>query len=126
LVASLKLLTWAPLARVVKAAVSRYSSNGLSTKRLSEVFRDIEELFPACRFRDCAHDREPGCAVQSAIASGELEERRWLSYRKMERELASLHRRQSVADQRHHAKSFHQLARDAAMAKDYRNRFKES
>ncbi|MHA7239779.1 ribosome small subunit-dependent GTPase A [Arthrobacter sp. TMS1-12-1] len=92
---------------------------------LSEVFGDVEALFGDCRFRDCAHDREPGCAVQAAISSGSLEERRWSSYRKMERELASLHRRQNVAEQRRHAKTFHRLTRDAAMAKDYRNRFRE-
>ncbi|NJC23058.1 ribosome biogenesis GTPase [Arthrobacter pigmenti] len=92
---------------------------------LEAVFGDIEELFPLCRFRDCAHDREPGCAVQEAIVSGNLEERRWLSYRKMERELASLHRRQSVAEQRRHARSFHKVVKEAAMAKDYRNRFRE-
>nr|WP_307086564.1 ribosome small subunit-dependent GTPase A [Arthrobacter agilis] len=93
---------------------------------LSEVFGDIEDLFGDCRFRDCAHDLEPGCAVRSAIESGALEERRWLSYRKMERELASLHRRQDAAEQRRHARSFHRVARDAALAKDFRNRFRET
>lgn len=92
---------------------------------LSEVFGDVEELFDACRFRDCAHDREPGCAVQAAISSGALEERRWSSYRKMQRELENLHRRQNIAEQRRHARSFQAVARDAAIAKDYRNRFRE-
>lgn len=92
---------------------------------LEAVFGDIEELFLQCRFNDCAHDAEPGCAVQTAIGAGELEERRWLSYRKMQRELASLHRRQSVAEQRSHGRSFHKMAKEAAMAKDYRNRFVE-
>ncbi len=92
---------------------------------LEAVFGDIEELFTLCRFRDCAHEREPGCAVQAAIAGGGLEERRWLSYRKMQRELASLHRRQSAVEQRRHAKSFHRMAKEAAMSKDYRNRFRE-
>lgn len=92
---------------------------------LSRVFGDVEELFAQCRFRDCAHESEPGCAVQSAIASGDLEERRWLSYRKMDRELASLHRRQSVAEQRRYGRSFHRMAQEAARAKDYRNRFRE-
>lgn len=80
---------------------------------LEAVFGDIEALFPSCRFRDCAHDREPGCAVQAALESGELEERRWLSYRKMERELASLHRRQSTVEQRRHARSFHKVAKES-------------
>jgi ribosome biogenesis GTPase len=90
---------------------------------LSEVFGDIEELFDTCRFRDCAHDSEPGCAVQAAVESGGLEERRWLSYRKMERELASLHRRQDAGEQRHRARSVQRAAREAVLAKDHRNRF---
>lgn len=92
---------------------------------LEAVFGDIEELFLSCRFNDCAHDAEPGCAVRDALDHGFLEERRWLSYRKMQRELAGLHRRQSAAEQHRHARSFHRLARDAAMSKDYRNRFRE-
>lgn len=92
---------------------------------LEAVFGDIEELFLSCRFNDCAHDTEPGCAVRNALDQGLLEERRWLSYRRMQRELASLHRRQSAAEQHRHSRSFHRLVRNAAMAKDYRNRFGE-
>ncbi|WP_258070003.1 ribosome small subunit-dependent GTPase A [Arthrobacter sp. SX1312] len=92
---------------------------------LSQVFGDVEELFAGCRFHDCAHESEPGCAMQAAIASGDLEERRWLSYRKMDRELASLHRRQNVAEQRRQGKAFRRTVRDAVLAKDYRNRFRE-
>lgn len=92
---------------------------------LEAVFGDVEELFEFCKFRDCAHGTEPGCAVQVAIGNGELEKRRWLSYQKMERELASLHRRRNAVEQRRHAKTFHRLAKEAAMAKDYRNRFRE-
>lgn len=92
---------------------------------LEAVFGDIEELFGHCRFTDCAHGSEPGCAVQNALGTGELEERRWLSYQKMQRELAGLHRRQSVAEQRRHGRSFHRMAKEAALAKDFRNRFRE-
>lgn len=92
---------------------------------LEVVFGDIEALFAGCRFNNCAHDAEPGCAVRAALDAGELEERRWLSYRKMQRELASLHRRQSVAEQRRYGRSFHRMAKEAVMAKDYRNRFLE-
>ncbi|WP_035763986.1 ribosome small subunit-dependent GTPase A, partial [Arthrobacter sp. H20] len=54
---------------------------------LEVVFSDIAELFATCRFADCRHGPEPGCAVQAAIDTGILERRRWLSYQKMEREL---------------------------------------
>lgn len=47
---------------------------------LGETFSDVEELFSLCRFSDCTHRSEPGCAVQGAIASGELDEKRWRNY----------------------------------------------
>ncbi|MET7335750.1 ribosome small subunit-dependent GTPase A [Nonomuraea sp. NPDC005650] len=55
---------------------------------LQQVFADIEELARQCRFADCGHDSEPGCAVQAALASGDLSERRLDSYRKLQRENA--------------------------------------
>ena len=53
---------------------------------LSSSFRDIEELALKCKFRDCGHRNEPGCAVQRAIRAGNLDEKRLLSYDKMKRE----------------------------------------
>ena len=53
---------------------------------VSRTFPDIEELVVACRFTDCSHETEPGCAVQEAIGDGRLEERRWHSWRKLQRE----------------------------------------
>jgi ribosome biogenesis GTPase len=55
---------------------------------LSEVFADVEELAPECRFSDCTHQQEPGCAVLAAVDSGELPERRLQSWRKLQREAA--------------------------------------
>lgn len=60
---------------------------------MDAVFGDIEALTERCRFADCAHAAEPGCAVHEALASGELERARWLSYQKMRREAAFLARR---------------------------------
>ena len=53
---------------------------------LSASFADIEALAAECRFRDCTHTSEPGCAVRKAIEKGELSEERLLSYRKLEAE----------------------------------------
>lgn len=61
---------------------------------LSDTFTDIEELAHRCRFRDCHHDQEPGCAVQQAIAHGDLDGDRLRSYQKLQRELAHLERKQ--------------------------------
>ena len=64
-------------------------------------FAEVETLAAACRFRDCAHDREPGCAVQEAVATGELDRSRLESYRRLLREQARLEAR---ADPRLQAK----------------------
>ncbi|MFD0473583.1 ribosome small subunit-dependent GTPase A [Nonomuraea thailandensis] len=55
---------------------------------LEQVFAEIEDLARDCRFGDCAHDTEPGCAVQAAILAGDLAGRRLDSYRKLQRENA--------------------------------------
>ena len=87
---------------------------------LATMFADVEELAAGCRFNDCAHGAEPGCAVRQALAAGSLEQRRWDSYRKMERELARLHLRQNVAEQRRAGRQFGKAAKAAAQAKDHR------
>ena len=57
---------------------------------LQQNFEDITELALQCRFSDCQHDTEPGCAVGKAISNGEIEAERLERYRKLERELAHL------------------------------------
>ncbi|MBF6162887.1 ribosome small subunit-dependent GTPase A [Nocardia cyriacigeorgica] len=57
-----------------------------ASEGLERTFSDIEALAADCRFSDCAHDAEPDCAVQAAIDSGEITERRLDSYRKLARE----------------------------------------
>ncbi len=56
-------------------------------------FPDVFALSTACRFRDCLHDREPGCAVQEAVERGELDAGRLHSYRDLVTELADLDER---------------------------------
>ena len=56
-------------------------------------FTDIAELARRCRFNDCSHRREPGCAIQAAIATGGLDRARLVTYEKMQRELAYVERR---------------------------------
>ena len=54
---------------------------------LADTFPDIQQLAVACRFSDCQHQNEPGCAVQTAIQSGDLDITRFYSYQKLQREL---------------------------------------
>ncbi len=53
---------------------------------IASAFEDVESLAAQCRFNDCAHESEPGCAVRAAIEASELDERRLDSYRKLRRE----------------------------------------
>lgn len=55
---------------------------------VSAVFDDIEQLARACRFNDCGHATEPGCAVRAALDSGALDPARWAHFNKLGRELA--------------------------------------
>ncbi len=55
---------------------------------LGEAFSDVEQFLGQCRFSDCRHETEPGCAVKAAIARGELSQKRWESYQKLQREVS--------------------------------------
>src|SRR4029077_15939282 len=66
---------------------------GDAAEGITETFADIEELAVECRFRDCRHGDEPGCAVRSAIADGKLVEARLENRRKLEREQEFLRRK---------------------------------
>src|SRR5439155_20664743 len=59
-------------------------------------FADVEDLAADCRFADCAHTTEPGCAVREAVDEGQLPLDRLRSYRQLERELRSAAVRQDA------------------------------
>jgi ribosome biogenesis GTPase len=61
------------------------------------VFPEIEELSAGCRFSDCSHRREPGCAVLAALRNGELDKGRFASFQKLEDEIAA----EELRQQRH-------------------------
>jgi ribosome biogenesis GTPase len=61
-----------------------------SAEGLGEAFTDVEALAAQCRFSDCAHRSEPGCAIRRALVSGELDRGRYASYEKLKRELHRL------------------------------------
>jgi ribosome biogenesis GTPase len=62
---------------------------------LEQTFGDIEEIARRCRFSDCNHDQEPGCAVREALQDGTLSAERWDSYIKLQRELEALEARRN-------------------------------
>jgi ribosome biogenesis GTPase / thiamine phosphate phosphatase len=80
------------------------------TEGFGTAFGDVEALFEHCRFRDCRHEREPGCAVKRALADVSLDPDRYRSYQKLQRELRMLELRQ---DQRARAEEGKKRRRQA-------------
>jgi ribosome biogenesis GTPase len=81
---------------------------------LGSAFGDIEALASQCAFGDCSHRREPRCAVQAALASGQLEPQRLASFFKLQAELRALAVRQDAgaqAAERQRWKSIHKAMR---------------
>ncbi|GIP39100.1 ribosome small subunit-dependent GTPase [Paenibacillus sp. J31TS4] len=81
---------------------------------LSGSFADVEELASTCRFPDCRHDREPGCAVKQALENGTLPRSRFDNYGKLQKELAFLARKENKSLQAAHKdkwKKIHQAAK---------------
>jgi len=87
---------------------------------LDAAFADVTELAEGCRFADCSHDTEPGCAVTAAIADGSLSARRLESYRKLEREAAWVARKSDARARREQAKVW------AARTREVQGRIRQS
>jgi ribosome biogenesis GTPase len=87
----------------------------VGAEAMSAVFADIEALAARCRFRDCSHQGDAGCAVTEAVAQGVLEARRLGSYFKLQREVAQAAR---TTHQRHEAeRRFNKMVRDTVKMK---------
>jgi ribosome biogenesis GTPase len=82
-----------------------------SSSGLDQAFADVAALASGCRFGDCGHETEPGCAVLAAVDDGTLPPRRLASWRKLQKELAFEARRKEV-----------RLARTAAFPRRSRRR----
>jgi ribosome biogenesis GTPase len=81
---------------------------------LPATFPDIFELAERCRFGDCTHEAEPGCAVRAAVESGELDARRLESLRKLEREVEEAEARRSAASSGRRGRSVRERAASRA------------
>jgi len=80
----------------------------LSGRGIERAFSDIFDLMDGCRFRDCKHDREPGCAVREALDSGALDPARFASLERLVAEEAAVEaeqeRRLRISDRRRHGR----------------------
>jgi ribosome biogenesis GTPase / thiamine phosphate phosphatase len=63
---------------------------------LDSTFAEIAEFAAECRFSDCSHEHEPGCAIKQALADGSLPKERFASYRKLQREIRALEIRKNA------------------------------
>ncbi len=88
---------------------------------VDEVFSDLIDLAGACRFSDCQHISEPGCAVQAAITAGTLDAARLERWRKLRRE--DLRNSETVAQSRARNKAFDKMVRTVKKAMKARKRF---
>lgn len=70
------------------------------TDGLEEAFSDVEQYLGKCRFRDCRHESEPGCAIRQAIEAGELDAARWESYRNLQSEAKYAEDKQALLRQK--------------------------
>ncbi|MDD5701095.1 MAG: ribosome small subunit-dependent GTPase A [Dehalococcoidales bacterium] len=86
---------------------------------LQGAFEDIEMLAEECRFADCSHNAEPGCAVKAAIFNGELDPARLESYRKLQNELKYLASRETQSTRLYEKQKWKQIAK---WVKDIQNR----
>jgi ribosome biogenesis GTPase len=89
---------------------------------LDSAFADLAELAAGCRFNDCAHDTEPGCAVQEALATGALDPERLDNYRRLERELLVLKARYSSRVRRELKRRWIARARETKRARRFPGR----
>lgn len=87
---------------------------------IDDVFAEIAELAGSCRFADCRHETEPGCAVQAAIETGDLDPDRLTRWRKLRREDA--HNSETIAQSRARDKAFGKMVRSVMAEKNARKR----
>jgi len=86
----------------------------------AETTAQVDELALGCRFRDCAHGKEPGCAVQAALSDGTLDAERWRSFQKLQREVAHTVRKEdplAAAAERKRWAAIHKAGRQRMRAK---------
>lgn len=80
---------------------------------VAETFPDLDEMATRCRFRDCAHDTEPGCAVREAVDGGRLDPDRLERWRALQQEAESAELRSDPAAARRAGKRFGRMTREA-------------
>ena len=87
---------------------------------IKKTFQDIEEIGRTCRFSDCQHINEPGCAVQEALAAEEISAERYDSYVKLQKELAHRARKENWATRQNTKKRWKTITKSMRQTKKLR------
>ncbi len=86
---------------------------------VDSAFADIAEIAAGCRFNDCGHDSEPGCAIREALDTGSLDAGRWASYLKLQRELRHVGMRRGSLEHRELKRRWRARARETRRERRY-------
>jgi ribosome biogenesis GTPase len=89
---------------------------------LDETFAEIAELATRCRFADCSHETEPGCAITAAVESGQLDPKRLRSYRRLSRELEE---QPTPTQRRDRDRKFGKMVRNVSAESEARKSYRE-
>ncbi|HEY6532657.1 MAG TPA: ribosome small subunit-dependent GTPase A [Acidimicrobiales bacterium] len=87
------------------------------TDAVEETFPEIAEAAETCRFSDCAHEAEPGCAINAGIEAGELDPTRVARWKSLREEVEAAARRSSAVEQRRYERQFGRMVKDAQRRK---------
>ena len=85
---------------------------------VGDLFEDVLQLAQACRFRDCRHDQDVGCAIRAAVDAGTLDERRYRNFMKLTAEQAR--NAESLAERRERLRKTGRLYKSIATEKQRR------
>jgi ribosome biogenesis GTPase / thiamine phosphate phosphatase len=110
-----QLITLENNAMIVDTPGMRELGNIAVESGLRSAFHDIDQLSAACRYPDCSHTRERGCAVLSAVSDGSLSKERYLNYSKMKKE--SMFHEMSYLDKKKKDKQFGKLIKSVMKSK---------
>lgn len=90
--------------------------------QIAEHFADLEELILRCRFTDCGHENEPGCAVRAALHAGTLDENRWESFWKLKSDEIHQQKMEDPLLRRRERERFRKLVENASEHARFRRR----
>ena len=84
-----------------------------NSESLDAGFKDVEQIAETCRFNDCQHNGQPGCAIEEALNNGSLSRERYASYEKLKKELAFMERKADLAAQKAERSKWKQITKDS-------------